>query len=557
MPGGVNGPQEATKALRLRRRRLLRTQELGIAIPDSTLLLKALEYLTTASAKPHPQVLYRISTFRHQHQLDCSPGLEGVLAFSEFLLAEMELLSLSIQETQAEKKARLAKVETGASEGQVAGLDNRPKGGKGKGKGEKGKESQASIPSSSSGQPGPASIKPACKGYLTPKGCRFGDYCTFLHDFAAAGRASLCYACGATDNPHCRPDCPYAKSATESQETSPASKAKGAPKGKGKGKDKKGGNQPSVASVSQVSSSGNPSVSVVTEAGSEVSPSVKAVATPSLSPSDQQLQNEAIRVLKGLQLNRLQTDAPSELGVPSTVDDSPACILDRLFQCLEWDFASGASWTQDGGSPLSFSPSSLSPSRASRPSCGTSCDFPGQECTQKNDPGSRSLSGTHKLPGPFFHGHDQNVEVEASITTPPDGYAAPCAPCANFLKETSEVDVWDERLWECYWKRFGEAEGELRENGGCAPGQSPLEQNGDHYAASPEPGVSRFGFWESGVQELGFTAGFSPGVQVAALGLFGEEAVKFGEVSLRLLKEQGPGLVDGGATDALRSEGAA
>ena len=150
------------------------------------------------------------------------------------------------------------------------------------------------------------SPKNLCKGYLTAKGCAYGDNCRMYHDFASAGRQSLCYSCGSLDNRHRRQDCPTVLS------------PKGSPKVKGKGKGKAKAAAVATSASADAASSGGPitvEVPSSTPTGVTQGPTIaKAAVTtgvrsdPSTVSTTAQLEQEAIRILKRLSCFECQPD---------------------------------------------------------------------------------------------------------------------------------------------------------------------------------------------------------------------------------------------------------
>ena len=180
----------------------------------------------------------------------------------------------------------------------------QPKGGK-EGKGGKGKTPKGSgkledsVPPPSSQSP--PKDTPMCKGYLTAKGCAYGDQCRMQHDFASAGRQSLCYACGSLENRHRRPDCPTV--------TNP----KGGSKGKGKTKGK-----PKVAATS-VETPG-PQITEVSESSVDPShdvASVQAASAQGKASASSAVEQEALKILKGLRLACLTVDSSTLSACPA------------------------------------------------------------------------------------------------------------------------------------------------------------------------------------------------------------------------------------------------
>ena len=225
-PDPPQGLLATQSALRRWLRLYNRTVELGLHKPDPTLLLRGLDRLGQLASK-QAQAAFRLSSYRFEQRLDYEPSDDSVLAYAQVLLGEIEQQMLATE--VPEKKPRVARADVNAESNSEG--NNNPSGSpkastphQTKGKGKKGKGRDKGTPEqASSPQDSPKNI---CKGYLTAKGCAYGDNCRMQHDFASAGRQRLCFSCGSLDNRHQRHECPTL--------TNP----KGSPKGKGKGKEK-------------------------------------------------------------------------------------------------------------------------------------------------------------------------------------------------------------------------------------------------------------------------------------------------------------------------------
>ena len=139
---------EVAKQLRSWRHWRKRALELGVALPDATLLVSALDKFAAALSKLDQQSSYRMSTVRAELNLDTRPTQEAAESFAEYLQAESET-------------AELAK----------GGKETAPKvkamGGVGK------EEAGPWKPSSSGGTPGKprvVDLSRACKWYATDAG---------------------------------------------------------------------------------------------------------------------------------------------------------------------------------------------------------------------------------------------------------------------------------------------------------------------------------------------------------------------------------------------------
>ena len=112
----VKDPASAATALRLRRRQKQRALELGAAIPDALLQVRALETIVSQAVAKHPQSLFRISTFRLETGLDEQPNDTSISQFLELLTAEMDAIALSgsagVSESSAIPSAKVLQTQT-------------------------------------------------------------------------------------------------------------------------------------------------------------------------------------------------------------------------------------------------------------------------------------------------------------------------------------------------------------------------------------------------------------------------------------------------------------
>ena len=123
-PKGLNSSIE-TGIATCRRwlRQLQRAKELGLMLPDATLLIKGADSLLGQVLTKSQQSLFRLNSFRNERKLDYAPTFESIVAFGQLILAEYELLQHS--EPAENRKPKLNKVQEGEE-------DTAPKGGKGK-----------------------------------------------------------------------------------------------------------------------------------------------------------------------------------------------------------------------------------------------------------------------------------------------------------------------------------------------------------------------------------------------------------------------------------------
>lgn len=165
----VNSQSKSTSdqlvnSLRVWRRAYQRAREIDTSLPDSVLLLKALETVTVRIAALDTQASYRLSSSRAQLQLDEKPTHMAIWQYSECLMAEAESLML-LQGTKA------VNGENAAVKVQQLETPQRttPPPGDGKGKGGK--------TTSSPGKKGGGDSK-LCRRFASEAGCRAGKGAT-------------------------------------------------------------------------------------------------------------------------------------------------------------------------------------------------------------------------------------------------------------------------------------------------------------------------------------------------------------------------------------------
>ena len=204
-----NGVSGLRKWIRWRRR----AKDIGVSIPDPTVLVRGLTKLTRKILSAHSDLAFRISLARSTLLLDSVPNHTTVGQFADHLLAELEQLHL-----QERKKKEPTNVipEMKAKEMMVENEKGKAKG-KGKEKGAKGERRE-----SGKGGTGDGGDQPKCRFYLTDSGCRKGKACDWSHDQSDGRRR--CYGCGATD--HLLPDCPRSSSPAPSSPTARQKMAK-------------------------------------------------------------------------------------------------------------------------------------------------------------------------------------------------------------------------------------------------------------------------------------------------------------------------------------------
>ena len=219
--------KEATTTMRTWRRFHKRTSEIGAALPDATVLMKALEDPMQLVSRSDAQATFRLSQARAMLEVDSKPTMTAVWSFSECLLAELESLLLASGTNTVVKDT-----------------------------------SSGTTPTVKQMQ-GPPST-PACKFWGSEGGCRLGKKCGYTHDWQSLpDRASRCFVCSALS--HRKQDCP-ARTVGDKAPTGGSGVPKG--KGNGKSKSKKGEESSSTTTKGKGNGNGNGGVGTSTQSSS-------------------------------------------------------------------------------------------------------------------------------------------------------------------------------------------------------------------------------------------------------------------------------------------------
>ena len=191
----------AVAALRRWIRWRRRASDVGVSVPDPTVLMRGLTRLTKRVMNTHPELAFRVSLARNTLLVDSIPNHKTVSQLADHILAELEQVQHQDRKQRdavggdPAKAKELKQVENGETGGKSKG-EGKDKSG---GKGDKG----ADLPQASGEQ------QQRCKFFLTDAGCRKGKECGWAHIPDGKKR---CYGCGAVD--HLAPDCPRRSSTT-------------------------------------------------------------------------------------------------------------------------------------------------------------------------------------------------------------------------------------------------------------------------------------------------------------------------------------------------------
>ena len=165
--------KDAVESLRLWKRHHNRASELGASLPDSTLMIKALDRTMELLLNKSQQASFRVSTFRLQYEVDVNPNDVVVNKLYEVLLAEAELMvTANSEENPAVKQMQVLPNGKGPPQQQTS--------------------------------PGKMSV---CKWWGSTEGCRRGRACKFLHDLdSLEDKSTRCWLCSSTT--HAKKNCP-------------------------------------------------------------------------------------------------------------------------------------------------------------------------------------------------------------------------------------------------------------------------------------------------------------------------------------------------------------
>lgn len=153
-----------------------RAEEVGVSIPDPTILARGLSKLTKKLISVHPELHFRLQLVRSSLMVDSVPTHDAISKYSEHLLAELE--QMGHQSRKKETPTELPKIKKMEDHGR----DTKEK--------KEGKESEERE-------------KGKCRFYLTDQGCRRGKTCTFSHDLK--DEKKRCWVCGSCE--HFAPAC--------------------------------------------------------------------------------------------------------------------------------------------------------------------------------------------------------------------------------------------------------------------------------------------------------------------------------------------------------------
>ena len=191
-------PAKAAQALREWERWHRRAADIGVAVPDATVLSRALTTLMQGVLDGYPEAAFRTSLVRNSLKLDTRPTSENVAVFHRHLLAEAEALATG-------GKGRSSSATSASTS---SGVDTNKGGARLKGLQASGTADSTAAPKQRA-QPSESPFTGAkpCRWFAKSEaGCEKGVNCPFAHEWGQTQKAGRCLVCSSTA--HMKKDCP-------------------------------------------------------------------------------------------------------------------------------------------------------------------------------------------------------------------------------------------------------------------------------------------------------------------------------------------------------------
>ena len=242
--------------LRQWERMLLRADNLSIAKPDPSLLVRGLNALVGDVWAKDRDVTFRTQLVKSRLGVDVSPTWESALQLHQHLRAEAEHMVHALPTTttkpaigDGQRDPKLRPLQSSQSQGTANPAKAPP--------------TIATTTSTANATAGGTGEK-KCMWFTEPQACRRGANCKFVHSFEGVSKKNRCYTCGAEG--HQPSSCP---TKTEGSDSGPK------PKGKAKAKS-----APGTPSSREESRPGNPAArSLTTEPEPQPTPPTSPTAT--------------------------------------------------------------------------------------------------------------------------------------------------------------------------------------------------------------------------------------------------------------------------------------
>ncbi|CAE7364523.1 GIP, partial [Symbiodinium sp. CCMP2456] len=171
-----NNVVEMIAALHKWKKLIGRAAEMGVSLPDGSVLLVTLEAAIKNLTENNKDISFKLNMAKSELGLPYKPALSAVLTYADHVIAELQqVIPFGNQ---------IAKLKGANVDPRTPSSSTSPTG---KGQGQK--------------------LQPPCKFWSTDEGCRRGANCKFTHAFASKeDKKARCWTCGATT--HRQAECP-------------------------------------------------------------------------------------------------------------------------------------------------------------------------------------------------------------------------------------------------------------------------------------------------------------------------------------------------------------
>ncbi|CAE7520995.1 RE1 [Symbiodinium sp. CCMP2456] len=192
-----NNVVEMIAALHKWKKLIGRAAEMGVSLPDGSVLLVALEAAIKNLTENNKDISFKLNMAKSELGLPYKPALSAVLTYADHVIAELQqVIPFGNQ---------IAKLKGANVDPRTPSSSTSPTG---KGQGQK--------------------QQPPCKFWSTDEGCRRGANCKFTHAFASKeDKKARCWTCGATN--HRQAECPTKSGGKRGSKGSSEKRSQGEP----------------------------------------------------------------------------------------------------------------------------------------------------------------------------------------------------------------------------------------------------------------------------------------------------------------------------------------
>ena len=166
-----DSPTELTASLRKWKKLVSRASEMGVNIPDGSVLMVAVENAIKKVVSGQPDMAFKLNMAKQDLQLPYQPHITSVLTYVDHILAELQQV-----------------IPIARNDPKLKGMNVEPK-------------TPSNAGSPARGQKAP------CKFWSSDEGCRKGSSCKFAHEFMSKEeKKGRCWHCGGKN--HRQNECP-------------------------------------------------------------------------------------------------------------------------------------------------------------------------------------------------------------------------------------------------------------------------------------------------------------------------------------------------------------